>query len=68
MADQADGRGEQTGGGREHLMRVLRAAADSAGHSFSGTGDTMTETLQLYALWALSAVGIAGACLAWWLM
>jgi hypothetical protein len=24
--------------------------------------------LQLYAIWALLSVGVAGACLAWWLM
>ena len=24
--------------------------------------------IQLYALWALASVGVAGACLAWWLM
>lgn len=26
------------------------------------------EALQLYAIWALLSVGMAGACLAWWLM
>jgi hypothetical protein len=24
--------------------------------------------LQLYATWLLASVGVAGACLAWWLM
>lgn len=29
--------------------------------------DTMA-TIQLYALWALASVGVAGAVLAWWVM
>jgi len=24
--------------------------------------------LQLFAIWTLASVGVAGACLAWWLM
>jgi hypothetical protein len=29
---------------------------------------TGTESLQLYAIWALLSVGVVGAGLAWWLM
>jgi hypothetical protein len=27
-----------------------------------------TRDLELYAIWAISAMGAAAACLAWWLM
>jgi hypothetical protein len=30
--------------------------------------NTMIADIQLYALWALAAIGAAGAFLAWWVM
>ena len=50
-------------------QRGLSAAAacrrGTRERAMNGTG---VAALQLYAIWALLSVGVAGACLAWWLM
>jgi hypothetical protein len=45
----------------------LRASA-SATETATLVNWMNTATIQLYALWAITGIGIAGACLAWWIM